>query len=515
MLNWLNVISAFSSVSRQAGALQQCCDALERLPNIVNAGVLMLSEDSKSLVPFGWHGRLPAWQVADLTQPFTRSIRQNKVIKLSHSDRLYWQDSQEFAQFAFSLDSRATLVVQPLDNLAGAIPGLLVMEVQQGENEWLASDDFVSMTQILANHLTLLQRLDRQIASRKTLSQDVQALQNKACEQEKYHQLERILIGDTAQIEQLRKHISKAAQSSLSVLIQGETGTGKDLVAKAIHQLSPCSNKQLIIINCAAIPENLLESELFGYQAGAFSGALKAKSGLIKEADGGTLFLDEIGDMPLPLQAKLLRVIEDGKFRPLGSTQEESASFRLICATHVHLKQRVEEGEFRRDLFYRISQFPILCPSLRERKGDLLPISQHLIQLFNQQQQRQVQGIRYAALNKLNEHHFPGNIRELKNVIEFACAHTCDFEEIALDALPQLETETTESSVVNTPTSEQAPCTFEGVNDLKAAIQEYERQLIKRRLNQYHGDRGKAALSLGLPKRTLAHKCQRLEITVE
>jgi sigma-54-specific transcriptional regulator len=169
-------------------------------------------------------------------------------------------------------------------------------------------------------------------------------------------------------MQQVRKQVVTAAQSDLTVCIQGETGTGKELAAQAVHALSSRSSKPFIAINCAAIPENLLESELFGYERGAFSGAEHSKRGLLAEANGGTLFLDEIGDMPLQLQAKLLRVLETRKFRPVGGKKEVSSDFRLVAATHVRLREHVENRAFRSDLYYRLNQFPLPLPPL-ETKG--------------------------------------------------------------------------------------------------------------------------------------------------
>jgi sigma-54-specific transcriptional regulator len=207
-------------------------------------------------------------------------------------------------------------------------------------------------------------------------------------------------------------------------MIQGETGTGKELVAQAVHDFSSRADQPFIAINCAAIPENLLESELFGYRKGAFSGAETDKQGLITQADGGTLFLDEIGDMPLVLQAKLLRVLETRMFRPVGGKEELSSDFRLVSATHMSLLEQVRKKTFRQDLYYRLFQYPIRVPALTERTEDIELLGQHFVRLFNQAHGTDIRGIHYRAIDSLKRHGFPGNVRELKHLVEFGCAQT-------------------------------------------------------------------------------------------
>lgn len=502
---WLSVISELCSQSRLAGALQAGCASLSRHLPVTKAAVLLPAEDGLSLLPHAWHGNMASWQTDDFSQPITCCFRQLKSYCLDYGQRMYWQDNEDFVDLISQLEEGAFLFLLPLMRADGSAGGVLLIE--SCDKDLFDSPSLLQFSAILAGQIELLKRLKRQIASGQSLDRDLRSMTQKADEIAHSHQLEKQLVGDAPCMVELRKSISRASQSSLSVLIQGETGTGKDLIAQALHQLSDRSDKALITINCAAIPENLLESELFGYQAGAFSGAAKAKDGLIKAADGGSLFLDEIGDMPLALQAKLLRLLEAGKYRPLGASQEQSACFRLICATHVNLKQKVASGEFRRDLFYRISQFPMVSPALKNRKSDLAGLCQHLIRQFNQSHQRQVQGIRYNALSLLQDHEFPGNVRELKNVIEYACAHTDDLNEIEIAALPKLHAEVTQATTE--PTGES----LSQIDNLKQAMLDYEKQLISERLALYKGDRGLAADSLGLPKRTLAHKCQRLEIS--
>lgn len=236
-----------------------------------------------------------------------------------------------------------------------------------------------------------------------------------------------------------------AAADKTTVLLLGESGTGKELLAKAIHYQSPRADKPLIEINCAAIPDTLLESELFGYEAGAFTDARKRKLGLIEKAHEGTLFLDEIGDMSLNLQAKLLRVLEEGTFTRLGGHQEISVNIRVIAATNIDLARAVEKGSFRSDLFYRLNVVPIKIPPLRERPEDIIPLALHFIQELNQELHRSYESISPEAAEVMVNYPWPGNVRELRNIIERIMSLHVD-KEIGLHHLP-LEVRTQPKSI--------------------------------------------------------------------
>ncbi len=227
------------------------------------------------------------------------------------------------------------------------------------------------------------------------------------------------LVGESAEMREVIEMAQRIALSDkTTVLLQGESGTGKELIAKAIHYHSPRTDKKIIDINCAAIPENLLESELFGYEAGAFTDAKKRKIGLLEQGDGGTIFFDEIGDMSFNLQAKLLRVLEDGAFTRLGGNQQIEINIRVIAATNVHLAKATEEGKFRSDLYYRLNVVPIIIPPLRDRKDDILPLALHYIQEFNRDLKRSYKGISKEAAQAMLNYPWPGNVREVKNIIE-------------------------------------------------------------------------------------------------
>lgn len=228
------------------------------------------------------------------------------------------------------------------------------------------------------------------------------------------------IVGSSLAIERVKNLAATVAKGNSTVLLRGESGTGKELFAKAIKNLSPRKDKRLVTINCAALPENLIESELFGYEKGSFTGAVSARDGLIKEADGGTLFLDEIGELSLPLQAKLLRVLQENKIRKLGSNKEENVDVRLITATNRDLEAMVAEGKFRQDLYYRINVFPIFIPPLRKRMEDIPGLVSFFIEKINGRIFKDIVGANADFISGLLQHDWPGNVRELQNVIERA-----------------------------------------------------------------------------------------------
>jgi DNA-binding NtrC family response regulator len=224
------------------------------------------------------------------------------------------------------------------------------------------------------------------------------------------------MIGKSSVFKSMLNQINRAAQSNIAVLLQGETGTGKELVAQAVHQASKRNDKPFVVIECTGLSENLFESELFGHEKGAFTGATTSKKGLIEIAHGGTVFFDEIGDVPLNMQVKLLRLLETQSFRAVGGLKQKHSDFRLVCATHKNLLELVDKGEFRRDLYYRIAGFPLHLPTLRERKEDIPGLIKHFLKYSDYQHKTFSAG----AIARLCQYAFPGNIRELKSVIEHA-----------------------------------------------------------------------------------------------
>jgi two-component system response regulator AtoC len=250
-----------------------------------------------------------------------------------------------------------------------------------------------------------------------TLSLRIRVLEHLESEKGRYY-FGRITAESSRMKEVIGLAKRVAAADKTTVLLQGESGTGKELLAKAIHYHSPRAEKPIIEINCAAIPENLLESELFGFEAGAFTDAKKRKIGLLERGDGGTIFFDEIGDMSLNLQAKLLRIMEEGTFTRLGGTQQIRVNIRVIAATNTDLARAIEEGKFRSDLYYRLNVVPLQIAPLRERKEDILPLALSFIREFNQELRRSYKGISQESAQAMMNYPWPGNVRELRNIIE-------------------------------------------------------------------------------------------------
>jgi PAS domain S-box-containing protein len=303
------------------------------------------------------------------------------------------------------------------------------------------------------------------------------------------------IIGQSKALEAVMENVGKVAASDATVLLLGETGTGKELVARAVHWLSPRSNRSFIKLNCAAIPTGLLESELFGHEKGAFTGAVSKKIGRIELADKGTLFLDEIGEIELALQPKLLRVLQDQEFERLGGTQTLKVDFRLIAATNRDLAEAVREGEFRSDLFYRLNVFPVRVPPLRERREDIRPLVEHFVQKCARRMNKSITSIPKETMDALMAWEWPGNVRELENFVERSVILT-------------------QGSVLASPLSELQPITPERTI-VDETLEATEREYIQRALRESHGQIGGprgAAARLGLKRTTLQSKLKHLGI---
>lgn len=293
------------------------------------------------------------------------------------------------------------------------------------------------------------------------------------------------LITASAAMQKICRTIEKVAPSDATTLLLGESGTGKELLARALHDLSNRAQKKFVAINCAAIPENLLESELFGYEKGAFTGAAKQTRGKIEYADGGTLFLDEVGDLPLALQAKLLRFLQERKVERIGGREEIPVDVRVVCATHQPLPKLIEESRFREDLFYRISEITVQIPPLRDREGDPTLLGHAFLEKFSQQQGRALRGFTQDALEMLERHPWPGNVRELENCIKRAV--------IMADG-PQI---TGEDIGLDTGGGEAEPLNLRQVREAA------ERQALTRALGRVNGNIAQAAEVLGVSRPTL------------
>jgi len=306
------------------------------------------------------------------------------------------------------------------------------------------------------------------------------------------------IIGTAGPIRQVYEQIAQVAHTNTTVLIRGESGTGKELIAHAIHYNSPRDQKPFIKVNCAALPETLIESELFGYEKGAFTGANTLKKGRFELAEGGTLFLDEIGDINLSTQIKLLRVLQEKEFERLGGTSTVRANVRLITATNKDLEKAMAEGKFREDLYYRLNVFTIFVPPLRDRKADLLLLADHFLQKYSREHKKDIRRISTPAIDMLTAYHWPGNVRELENVLERAVL-VCDSAVIHGHHLPPtLQTAQASGTITTLSLSE--------------AVGAYEKDIVIDALKTTRGNRAKAARLLGTTERIVNYKVRKYAI---
>ncbi len=306
-------------------------------------------------------------------------------------------------------------------------------------------------------------------------------------ELDKYLREDQFIIGKSPAMQEVKKLIARVAPMPTTVLLRGETGTGKEMVARAIHSASHLRDKPFITVNCTALTASLMESELFGYRKGAFTGAEEDRRGLLEEADGGTVFLDEIGDMNLELQAKLLRFLQTGEIRPVGSTRVKFVTVRIIAATNRNLEKAIEAGEFRKDLFYRFNTFTITLPPLRERSVDIPYLAYHFLTRAEYKLNKRVEKISDDALNLLSQYHWPGNVRELENVIERAVI-LAPGGTILPEHLPLQIKESEKSG------------DFQAVKS--QVIGKFEKETIRRYIEEANGNISQASRLSGIPRRT-------------
>lgn len=328
----------------------------------------------------------------------------------------------------------------------------------------------------------------------------VEELRKQLADKHTFHDI----ISKNKEMKRLFGMLELIAESDTTVLIEGDSGTGKELFAKAIHSLSNRRKGPLITINCGSIPDTLLESELFGYKAGAFTDAKKDKSGRLALAEGGTLFLDEIGDISQLLQAKLLRVLQDKVYEPLGSTSSFKANVRIVAATNKNLEKLVKNGAFRNDLYYRVNVVKLLLPPLRERKEDIPLLAEHFIRKFNRLNDRKIQGISPEALSILMSHDFPGNIRELENVIEYASL-VCKKIVLGIEHLPEYLRQ--QSDNTRTGLSRAFP-------QKELSFHDIEKNFIFEALGENNWNRSVTATKLGIHTTTLWRKIKRLKLEI-
>jgi two-component system response regulator PilR (NtrC family) len=336
----------------------------------------------------------------------------------------------------------------------------------------------------------------------KALEKKLLATENRRLRSElRSERQQRTLVGNSEPMQQVYEMVGRVADTKTNVLIVGESGTGKELIARAIHAESERAEKPFVAINCGAIPENLLESELFGHVKGAFTGAIGTKAGLFEVADGGTLFLDEVGELPASLQVKLLRALQEKTIRRVGDTADRKVDVRILAATNRRLEDEVTAGRFREDLYYRLNVIQVTLPTLRERMEDLPLLVHHFVEKYARELGKEVHGVSDGAMVQLRAHSYPGNVRELENVIERAVA-LCRGEWIEAEALPP--------ALVAPAPAAQAPRIPEAGVQLDVLVADYERGLLVEALRRTGGVKKRAAHLLGISFRSFRYRLEKL-----
>ena len=357
------------------------------------------------------------------------------------------------------------------------------------------ANDFLQKPCKLVDIATVLSR----VAEKRTLTNRTIALEKRLQAVEGSPQL----IGETAPMQRVKELIDKIAPTESSVLILGETGTGKELAARRIHEASKRPSMPFVAVNCGALPEQLVESELFGHRKGAFTGADSHRKGLIEVADGGTLFLDELGELDRNTQVKLLRFLESGEVRRIGENESFHVDVRIVCATNRPLQEMVDEGSFREDLYFRVNTFEIRLPSLRERTGDIEALAKHLIERLHRTRKVERASIAADAISVLQSHPWKGNVRELANTIEYALT-LCDGKLITAADLP-------DSLGVTVPIPAAGSSDDIWSADAPQTLRDIEMKVIYRVLDKHRGDKPRAASELGIALKTLYNKLNQYE----
>lgn len=323
------------------------------------------------------------------------------------------------------------------------------------------------------------------------------------------------IIGNSPAMQPVFDMIKRVSSTKTNIMILGESGTGKELVAHAIHRNGSDPSAPFVVINCAAVPESLFESELFGHKRGSFTGAVADKAGIFEQANGGTLFLDEVGDIPLSIQVKLLRAIQQKSFRAVGGVEDTTVDVRIICATNKNLEEMAAKGQFREDLFYRLNVIQIRMPALRERREDVPILAEHFLRKFSVTMGKSVKSISKEALRMLSQYDFPGNVRELENLVERAVA--LETKNVILpESLPQkllMPWAKPAPSSISAPTQPAPGASPVSTFDLEQGVEDFERAHIMRALEKTGGMKKKAAALLGISFRSLRYRIEKYGIS--
>jgi Nif-specific regulatory protein len=490
----LEVSQALSGVLNLKAALQSVLDLLERRHQVVGGTIFLLDQENRELHVEASVGT----RLAARTRARPGDTMTDRVIDTGKSV-VVPRVSQE-PQLASVAGDRArggrelTYVAVPI--LLGRRPTgtLEVVLTFKPDRDYQRSLEFY---RVVASMIAQALKLRRSVeADRSRLAEENEHLRDELRDKYAF----RSIIGNSASIQQVYEQVAQVARTNTTVLIRGESGTGKEMIAHAIHYNSPRAKKPFIKVSCAALPESLIESELFGYEKGAFTGAQGAKKGRFELAEGGTIFLDEIGDVSPSTQVKLLRVLQEREIERLGGTSSIRINVRLIAATHRPLETLMEEGKFRADLFYRLAVFTIFAPPLRERKPDIMLLADHFLEKYSREQGKAIRRISTPAIDMLTSYHWPGNVRELENTIERAVL-VCDGGVIHGHHLPPtLQTAEASDTVAR--------------QSLEESVEAFERDLLQDALKTSRGSCARAARLLGTTERIFNYKVKKYGVDV-
>jgi Nif-specific regulatory protein len=480
----LEISQALSDTLHLEESLLQVIGILEDHPSISSALIILDGLDGERLSVPETGGNHLAHSGREIIERVYESGRPVVVPKTS-IEPMFSSSSRRRSQ-------EYSLVCVPL-LLNGQSVGVIATELHfSGERNY---DRALSFVQVAASTVTQAVRISRLVeAERNDLLEENIHLREELKSRYDFSNL----IGNSSAMREVYERISQVARTNTTVLIRGESGTGKELIAHAIHYNSLRSQKPFIRVSCAALPETLIEAELFGHEKGAFTGAMAQKKGRFELAEGGTLFLDEIGELATTLQVKLLRVLQEREFERIGGTETLRSNVRLIAATNKNLEDAIAQGSFREDLYYRLNVFTVFVPPMRERKSDLLLLADHFLDKYGREHGKNIRRISTPAIDMLVSYHWPGNVRELENAVERAVL-VCDGHVIHAHHLPP------------TLQTAEASGTLAMVN-LNDAVAAYEKDLIQDALKSTRGNRAKAARLLATTERIIGYKVSKYGI---
>ena len=492
----LEVSQALSGVLNLKAALQSVLDLLERRHQVVGGTIFLQDPDNRELHVEATAGtRLAAQRnrrgAADgISERVIDTGKPVVVPRVSQEPALAPPPGERT-----KVGRELTYLAVPI--VIGRRPGgtlEVVLPFKQDRDYQRSLEFYRVVASMIAQALKLRRTVE---ADRTRLAEENEHLRDELRDKYAF----RSIIGNSASIQQVYEQVAQVARTNTTVLIRGESGTGKEMIAHAIHYNSPRAKKPFIKVSCAALPESLIESELFGYEKGAFTGAQGAKKGRFELAEGGTLFLDEIGDVSLSTQVKLLRVLQEREIERLGGTASIRINVRLIAATHRPLEELMEEGKFRADLFYRLAVFTVFAPPLRERKPDIMLLADHFLEKYSREHGKNIRRISTPAIDMLTSYHWPGNVRELENTIERAVL-VCDAGVIHGHHLPP----TLQTAEASDTVARQA---------LSESVEAFERDLIQDALKTSRGSCARAARLLSTTERIFNYKVRKYGVDVK